>query len=250
MTIIVRDMRRCLYCDWTYHIYSTMSCNTIGANIYTDGFIDGHMYSEDGAIITCPNCEKPSWREDIPREQGMTEAEYDKSDYHKINCEKENKRFMMLYYRDKGMKSANSDASATGDTSGCEDYEKFLRMKFWKKIEQEIYVRIKAWWSFNKPYRIRLGLRRKQSKNECLPNKSYKKFYLTVEQRDNLLQLLSLLDDSKPEHVTMKAEIYRELGEFNNCIRLLNKTIGRKRIQEATVIKGLAKRGIRRVAKI
>ena len=64
------------------------------------------------------------------------------------------------------------------------------------------YIRIRAWWSFNDAYRRRAA----------------EDFRVPPDQETNLRRLLQLLDTNHPEKSIMKAEILRELGEFDPCL--------------------------------
>jgi hypothetical protein len=72
--------------------------------------------------------------------------------------------------------------------------------------DKEIYLRMRCWWKANDAWR-------------WLPNP---KPAFSPEQMKNLNALSTLFDESLPGHRILKAEIARELGRFDECLRLLS----------------------------
>lgn len=71
--------------------------------------------------------------------------------------------------------------------------------------DKEIYLRMRVWWAANDVWR-------------WIPNP---KTAFSKEQVKNLKALVALLDESEPGQRILKAEIARELGRFDECLRLL-----------------------------
>jgi hypothetical protein len=71
--------------------------------------------------------------------------------------------------------------------------------------DKEIYLRMRAWWAANDVWRWH-------------PNT---KPVFSNEQVKNLQTMSEMLNESKPAHRILKAEIARELGRFDECHRLL-----------------------------
>ena len=72
--------------------------------------------------------------------------------------------------------------------------------------DKEIYLRMHAWWSANDAWRR-------------VPNATPA---FSKDQEQNLKALSDMLDESEPNQRILKAEIARELGEFEKCLRLLS----------------------------
>jgi hypothetical protein len=70
---------------------------------------------------------------------------------------------------------------------------------------KELYVRVSAWRSANDAWRRN-------------PNATPA---FSKDQVQNLMALSEMLDESEPNHRILKAEIARELGEFDECLGLL-----------------------------
>jgi hypothetical protein len=71
--------------------------------------------------------------------------------------------------------------------------------------DKEIYLRIRAFWSANDACR-------------SVPNATPA---FSKKQVKNLKALSSILDEAEPGELILKAEIARELGNFDECLRLL-----------------------------
>ena len=71
--------------------------------------------------------------------------------------------------------------------------------------DEKTYVRFKLWWRWNNARRYQL---------KKMPLKGY--------EIANLEALLKLLDGADINELVTKAEIYRELGQFNEAIQLLD----------------------------
>ena len=111
------------------------------------------------------------------------------------------------------------------------DYEYLLPLKLWRNKTEEEYVRIRAWWSFNAEYRLQ----------------ACEDFKLPAEQEENLERLLHLLDTNNQHSLVMKAEILRELGQFDECLRAINQVSDNRYSKVVNVIKKLAKSSTRQV---
>lgn len=83
-----------------------------------------------------------------------------------------------------------------------EDYWRALATGVASSHEKEHYIRVRLWWATNDP------VRRGETN--------------TLSDRDNLLKLLALLDDSDPNQRLMAAEVCRELGDFDRASVLLD----------------------------
>jgi hypothetical protein len=180
MTSYRVEVRQCADCGCQFKTWAVASCNTFGATFYTDGFVDGTMYDEGWALLICPGCNKWLWQEDMPALESMRDS---------------------LAWNDPRL-SALPDA----ETVRGRAYEDALRQAIWTNEGQEKYVRIRAWWSFNNPYR---GQADDQSS-------------LPTEQEENLLSLLKLLSANHWDDRITTAEIFRELGQFDECLEELN----------------------------
>jgi hypothetical protein len=98
--------------------------------------------------------------------------------------------------------------------------------------KKELYARRLAWWLANDAVRKSGVLKAKFS----------------ISQERNLKALAKLLNEDEQNHRIMKAEIYRELGMFTECIELLKIPLVEDRHNEyADLIVKLARKKIRMV---
>lgn len=230
MTSYAIEIKQCPNCNSEFSAYHLNSCNTIDAIYYTDGAVYGPMYSEGSALITCPNCNNHFWREDVPTSKCIKESDF---------------------YRDAEMQLLPSENLVNGN-----NFIRLLHQKFWKTEVQEKYIRIRAWWSYNEAYRgkaynelfhvseidFKCGKQRKEMSEED--------FVLSPEGRENLLQLLQLLNANNMSEVITKAEVFRELGQFGECLKLLNQPFKDMYLPIVNAIKNLANGRRRMVGQI
>jgi len=114
------------------------------------------------------------------------------------------------------------------------DYERALREEAWNNNEQEKYIRIRVWWLFNNAYR------------GC----STENFTIPHDQEVNIRYLLKLLDPNNPKESIMTAEIFRELGQFDDCLQALDQLPNERYLQVVNSIKILSKLGSRQVSTV
>ena len=114
------------------------------------------------------------------------------------------------------------------------DYEDVLHQALWKSESQEKYIRIRVWWSFNCAYRDQAN------EESCMP----------PEQEANLMRLLQLLDTNDPNESITKAEVLRELGLFDECVKQLDQPFEDRYLEAIDAIKNLANLKNRRVGRI
>jgi hypothetical protein len=101
--------------------------------------------------------------------------------------------------------------------------------------ERELYLRRQAWWAANDLIRTTM---------QHTVNWS-------AMQQANLRALANLMDENEPEDRLAKAEIYRELKEFDSCINLLKGPFEKERHAEvAAFIRGLAEQNLSGVREI
>ena len=220
MTSYAFEVKRCPKCGSIFTTTSLHSCNTIGAKHYTDGFIWGPMYGEQSALLRCPSCEEYLWRDELPTIESTTDYDY----YRTFLC--------------KSLPDALD--------MGLLIYESAVRMKAWHTGEQEKHIRIRSWWLYNSAYR-KLPHRPWRLSDRGSAEQQKEQFVLSCEQEDNLRALLKLLDLSDLEMLIMRAEIFRELGEFEECLELLSKVTDGRLQRAVDVIRRLAMSGKRRV---
>ena len=97
--------------------------------------------------------------------------------------------------------------------------------------DKEIYLRIRVWWFANDVWL-------------WLPNP---KPAFSKEQVRNLKALSTLLDESNQDQRIFKAEIARELGNFDECLRLLSYRFDEQYVYSVGFIRKLSEEKVRAV---
>jgi hypothetical protein len=177
MTSYTQETIECPHCRAAMAVLLLHTCNTFGATSYTDGYIKGEMYDETCWLNVCPSCGEYFWLEDAKPRTG-----------------------------DGVQTRAAVGLLPPAEGVRDEGYETALRARPWKNRAQELYLRIRAWWWSNMPYREQSGT----------------EFAVSEQNKENLTRLLELLDTDDAHQTLMRAEIYRQLGRFEQAIATLD----------------------------
>lgn len=190
-------VRECPHCKSHVVQEETLSGNTIGAVLYTDGKRHVPMMPDHPWLAKCPVCSGLFWVEEaVEVDSGFEAAEGKK----KIQAPSEKNLLDYLV------------GQALPKT-------------------QEKYLRFRAWWAANDVWR-RLSN----------PKPAFSK-----DQVKNLKALSALLDESDQDQRIFKAEIARELGNFEECQLLLSYQFDRSYDRALRLIKSLAEEKVRAV---
>jgi hypothetical protein len=100
--------------------------------------------------------------------------------------------------------------------------------------DKELYVRVSAWRSANDAWR---------RTSNATPT-------FSKDQEQNLHALSDMLDEKEPNQRILKAEIARELGEFDKCLRLLSQEFDERYGYAVGFIRKLAEEKVRVVRSI
>jgi hypothetical protein len=124
MTTYFPERMCCPRCDHGFSYMAVGSFNTFGATFYTDGFIEGPMYDDQGRLFRCPQCRAIGWNDEfICEEPGDDEDEL----------------------------AAVFDGEV--GPIPMREYPELLAEAPWRGPDEEKYVRIAAFWAANMPRR-------------------------------------------------------------------------------------------------
>jgi hypothetical protein len=200
MTSYIFELKKCLDCQEEFLTISVRSCNTIDAVYYTDGYISGPMYDEGSYIVHCPKCKSYHFESNLDTVKRISESDYSRSNY------------------------GNEPFKNSITLQHFKHFEHLLSNPIWKNAEQEQFIRIRAWWACNNEYRKNFKSRNpivEEGLNENgLPQST--EFLIAPEHKKNLMRIIELLDFRLEEDRLLMAEIYRELGNFDKSISLLD----------------------------
>ena len=132
------------------------------------------------------------------------------------------------------LKESGFDKWPHGDKIRGYQFKEVIDKSLWRTQSQEKYIRIREWRSYNNNFR----------------NNISEEFELTKNQITNLKRLLHILSAADEYELILKAEINRELGNFNKCIKQLNTEIDSGYTSTIEFIKNLAENQKKRVAMI
>ena len=181
----------CPNCNNFIYNESLMSGNTCGASLFSDGKLVAPMLPEFPNLTKCKKCSSFLWL---------------------------GKMKSLGYFN---MYNSRELAELTGDPNVKPDKAEFLslddlfgvlNLHDFQDPREEIFVRTRIWWTFND--RIRYG------KGVLFQNDDDEFRYL-----DNIASLINLNAKSSPDELFSLAENYRNLGDFNKCIEIINSIV-------------------------
>lgn len=232
MTTFNAEIKKCPACRKKYGLNVMTSGNTIGAEYYTDLYMRAPMGSVGSAIIKCPNCCRYSWYDEVPTVKGLGRR-----------CDWQNdsiwwsisRRFMLAVMEffsaptDCLYKNLNKTSIQHVYFVDTDDYGILMQKRFWRSEDEELYVRTRAWWAFNNTYRPIVTYEQVPN-DRCIEYRElvdygplYSKEYVSIPENDaNMIRLLELVAPDDPNNLLLRAELYRELGYFKDCIKELD----------------------------
>ena len=178
----------CPACQGLARYMTLASGNTFGARSWTDGKQVAPMLPRPPAVVRCHHCEACYW---------LAEAE-------KVGT--------VDPWRDGGEPVNPAWASAEEvEEPNEEDYYRALEQGLAQNPTEEKQARVLAWWRRNDAFRDTPEVQAEGASNPSGPS------------RENLVALAQLLDERDRIDRLMKAEVLRELGEFESAKRLLKR---------------------------
>jgi len=180
----------CPKCKELARVFTLVSGNTFDARRWTDSKMVAPMLPQPPAVTKCKHCGHYYWVSDA--------TEIGELSLQRADAEK--------------MPSKWKSAERVRELSETE-YLEAINTGVADTKEQELHLRIHAWWAGNDSLRSRA--QSPGSQTRTVPTRS-------IEATMNLERLLELLDISKPSQRLMKAEVLRELGKFDDAMRVLD----------------------------
>ena len=179
-------IRACPNCSEPFIQPTIFSSNTFGAKFWSDYHVDAPMSEEISRFVVCPKCKTSFWLEDAIKiemlEQSDTNVKYPAAEYYTSPLPR--------HY--------------------IEALSELVLSK-----DDELYLRIKLFHDFNDRFRYDLDdPLRYDFPGLFVP-------VLPEQEKENKLKLLEILDDSE-SNLLLKAEILRELGDFEQALTMLS----------------------------
>ncbi|MCS7224663.1 MAG: tetratricopeptide repeat protein [Armatimonadetes bacterium] len=178
----------CPHCEALAKHFTLISGNTFGARLWTDGKMIAPMLPEPPPFVQCHQCRHFYWLSDA-RKVGlipvMTEGTTGFPD-----------DWLNAPY----VQEPSEDA-----------YYQALSEQVAETLDEEKFLRVLALWKRNDSMRDLTG----SGSVEMQP--------LSDQAKQNLETLVSLLDESHPDEGLLKAEVLRELGQFDEARQTLQR---------------------------
>jgi len=190
----------------SYHIHRS--------TVYSDGKVEHDAsFLEDKSLLVCPHCDEVFWRDDamekeIHYEEDQEELPFSKSVFDLELAKQENypEGLVILY----------NDLLISGMANN-EHRELYLRMLLWRTINDLIRHQKPLWKSIDldvlhRPFFF--------LKSRWQSNRSFHK-YASIHLH-NLSRLVALFQPVEQNDLLLKAEMYREMGNRKQALKLLN----------------------------
>lgn len=178
----------CPVCKGLASHQTLFSGNMLAARVWTDGKEIAPMMPSPPAVVKCRHCEECYW---------LAEAE-------KVGT---------FYWWEDHDEDVNPDWLEAKEVQEPteEEYFRALEIGLAKNPDQEKTLRILAWWRRNDAFRDHLGT---DAGDIVSTSETWRK---------NLEILAHILDEEDENDSLMKAEVLRELGEFESAKRILGR---------------------------
>jgi hypothetical protein len=197
-------IRACPICRNAFRELTIGSGNTMGAKLWTDGYLDAPMLPMMPQLVKCAHCQGHVWIKDaqvvdrFPISFELSPDAVWKEDWFVTKEEwPELVRSRSKWHKvQEPLEATETDYLVAAQAKGI-------------SRDQELHARRRAWWLANEPARTNV--------NHVVE--------WTSARRKNLEQLAALFKTTEPCELLWIAEIYRELGEFDGCLELLKQPV-------------------------
>lgn len=207
-------IKRCSKCRGRIEEETLISGNTFGAVFWTDGACYADMLPDAPELVKCPFCKALLWLEEL-EEAG----------------DKGTNRFAgFVPAKDQGV---DPDVTRPYKMPNLNDYFRLLKEKIGND-EREAYLRLRAWRAGNdRRRRSERGPRKFRKNGKPLAPLAYPEIR-------NMKELICILDEQDDDDRLLKAELFRELGFFTQCLNFLARPLEKQYRASATFIRELA----------
>ena len=184
----------CPKCQGLASYLTLLSGNTFGAWVWTDGKVIAPMLPRPPAVVRCVHCGECYWR---AAAEPVGTIDWNDCDRQQID-------------------PARTPTRAVVEPTE-EEYYQAIEKGLATDLKQEKSLRILAWWRRNDAFRF-FGKPKKASRTpaQCKPSPP-------LPWRENLEALLPLLDEGNNNDCLMKAEVLRQLGDFEAAKQVLER---------------------------
>jgi hypothetical protein len=211
----------CYRCEDNIKVDTIGSGNTFGARFWSDGKREAPMLPDQPWLIKCPHCRALIWMDELKYVGEVNPWDFNTS---------EETSLLLSWYLDLS-DTPKPKVAFYVETPSFVDYY-LLDMTEISDKQKERYVRLRTWWAGNDSRRG----------SEDSP--------LSDFEAENLRSLIALLNKYNVDDRIMKAEAFRELGEFSKAEKLLAPKFWNTMTKAASIIRDLNKKKITKVTEM
>ena len=191
----------CPLCNVVACYETQASGNTLRGTYYTDGKAVFPMLTQVPDVVQCPGCKRPYWLSPATELCEIDRWGTDETDQQGVPINPHVRNAPVL-----------AEPTESEYLDGLED---LIRAK----PNEELTVRLLAWWSSNDRYR--LEERETEPITVPTPDDPPQRVAMRRANMDGLLRILPEADAEDPSKPLMRAEVFRQLGEFDRALELL-----------------------------
>ncbi len=211
MTTFQTSYIHCPNCNEKMYAYELTSYLLNNTEVYSDGKVEASNPILLDEILLCVHCESPMWKDDVfvGNDEGI--------DYDNTKEALHISDLFPLFMEDSEQKTINY-------------FLKILDSDFTDKSIREIYIRMKLWHLLNDKRRsLKSTVPRffKRLINKISKKKPESRFQdYNLYFKPNLIRLLQIYKPENGEELLLKAEMHREIGDFEQALQCLNNVEG------------------------
>lgn len=202
---------------------SLISANTFNAIIYSDGKIFASMFRTSPVVTKCFYCNTIIWFHKLKPIGLLPLRRKDPSEYvYKFRFQYWREE---LYLLDTNVNLDNVSYLQSAVPLDIEDYFRILNERLYENRDEELFIRREIWWQYNDRIRDREILDKYGLVKSDFKKNNFKLFADENDEarwKENCLRLISLFNPSDLKQRMLIAELKRNLGEFDECVSILN----------------------------
>lgn len=198
----------CPHCPQQFE-HVIRSWNTFGACYYSDGKCEGPMVFDEVDIIRCPQCKNYLWIDELDEQE---QVHFDEDSF--MDFDPDRYLAQLIYQKEKAHRKEKHPPKSPKylpkvKTKRLSQTQRFAALKAGAATDgdKERALRFAIWWEFND--RIRHRALAEQRESLLWHNKKEERLW-----EENLHAIQELVDPVTEDDRILRAEVYRELGNF------------------------------------
>lgn len=223
MTTFYTQIFTCSGCGRKLRNFQLSSYHVFDSDVYSDAWVDSNppvMFGNN--IVFCPACDYPHWAYDI------IEEDYPQDDDNVLRV-KDMGDFIPFGVENRNIEQAQYLLSLINRDFTKEDHSKelLIRLDIWRILNHQF-----RYSNVDKSEKIYGWIKKHFYKGERNWDEEYEEIFIR-----NLTSLIEIFEPYLYDEILLAAEMYREIGDFDKALVILNTTKVNERNKAYTQIK-------------